>query len=65
MLLYSQIETDQCILCLSQMDLQDIADRYKELYDCKLKRAIRNETSGDYKKLLMKIMDQAAAEDDD
>nr|KAG5709608.1 hypothetical protein BaRGS_001658 [Batillaria attramentaria] len=53
----------QLIVSHSEVDLQDIADKYEGLFSRKLKQDIRGETSGDYRKLLMKIMDQAEEEE--
>ena len=38
------------------MDLQDIADAYEEMYKQSLAEAIRKETSGDYLKMLLKLL---------
>ncbi|XP_007895170.1 annexin A3a [Callorhinchus milii] len=39
----------------SEMDLLDIQDQYKLLAGCSMSSTIKSETSGDYKKLLLKI----------
>ncbi|XP_076440597.1 annexin A13-like [Babylonia areolata] len=46
----------QLIVSHSEIDLQDIADKYREMYSCALQEAIADETSGDYRKLLIRIL---------
>ncbi|KAL8596937.1 hypothetical protein ACOMHN_027883 [Nucella lapillus] len=48
----------QLLVSHSEIDLQDISDKYYELFGRTLQAAIVDETSGDYRKLLLKIVDQ-------
>ena len=42
--------------CLFQIDLQNIKDVYKMVYQKSLREAVSKETSGDFKKLLLGII---------
>jgi hypothetical protein len=41
------------------VDLLDIAEKYQEIYGTSLRDDIISETSGDYRKLLVKVLDRA------
>lgn len=43
------------IFCPHQFDLETIKDMYLEKYDVSLKDAIRDECSGDFKRLLLAL----------
>nr|XP_020489347.1 annexin A13-like [Labrus bergylta] len=43
------------IVCRSEFDLETIKEMYLEKYDVSLKDALKDECSGDYKRLLLAI----------
>ena len=44
------------LICRSEFDLQDIKHRYQELYGKHLSEAIKADTSGDYERVLLRII---------
>ena len=44
------------VLCLLQLDLGNIKERYQHMYGKMLFQKVKSETSGDYRKLLLAII---------
>ena len=51
-----ELEVNLVFVCVFQVDLADIKDRYKQLYSRGLEESIESETSGDYKRLLLALV---------
>ena len=43
---------------LFQIDLADIKVKFKEMYEKTLKEAIESDTSGDYRKMLLSLINE-------
>ena len=56
---HAQLTWDVCVSCC-QIDMEEIKAAYEEMYEVPLVEAVESECSGDYKKLLLAILNPPA-----